>query len=121
MKIDGRSKIPIYLQIAFKLQENILKGEFKPEEQMPSIRVLARQLQVNPNTVKKSYQVLEEQNFVKSLSTKGTFVTKEVDDLLEKKKKASFDAIHLETKELKKMGVSLSTILEGIEKKWKVL
>ena len=121
MNFDSRSKVPIYLQIAFTLRENILKGNLKPDEQMPSIRVLAKKMQVNPNTIKKAYRVLEEQNYLKSLSTRGTFVTNELDEIKEKRKKASFKAIHLETRELKNMGVSLRTILEGIEKKWKVL
>ena len=121
MKFDNRSKVPIYLQIAFTLRESILKGNLKPEEQMPSIRVLARKLQVNPNTIKKAYDVLEEQNYLKSWSTKGTFVTNELEEIKEKRKEASFEAIHLETQELKSMGGSLQTILEGIEKKWNVL
>lgn len=121
MNFDNRSKVPIYLQIVFTLRENILKGKFEPGEQMPSIRVLAQKMQVNPNTIKKAYQVLENQGFLKSFSTKGTFVTHELEKIKEKRKEASFETIHLETKELKNMGVSLRTILEGIEKKWKVL
>lgn len=49
MNFDSRSKVPIYLQVAFTLRENILKRNLKPDEQMPSIRVLAKKMHVNPN------------------------------------------------------------------------
>lgn len=121
MEIDVQSRVPIYEQIVNHLRQQILYGELKPAEKLPSIRLLAKKLQVNPNTIKKSYQVLEKQQLVKSNSTKGTFVTTELEHLLEERIKESFEAITLETKELKKMGVSLKRVVEGIEKKWKVL
>ena len=121
MKIDGNSQVPIYKQIGSQLRDHILKGTIKPNDKMPSIRKLAAELEVNPNTVKKSYRFLEKQKLLKSDSTKGTFVTNEVEWLLESKIQDSFETITLETKELKKMGVSLDSILERIEKKWKIL
>lgn len=121
MEKNYQSKVPVYLQIAFDMREKILLGDLKPEEKIPSIRKLALDLKLNPNTVKKAYQILEKQNLIKSDSTKGTFVTNNLEFLLEERIKNSFDAITLETKELKKLGVSLSSVLEGIEKKWKVL
>ena len=121
MEIDVQSRVPIYEQIVNHLRQQILYGELKPAEKLPSIRLLAKKLQVNPNTIKKSYQILEKQQLVKSNSTKGTFVTTELEHLLEERIKESFEVITLETKELKKMGVSLKRVVEGIEKKWKVL
>ena len=121
MEKSNQRKVPVYLQIAFQLRQKILKNELKPQEKMPSIRKLAKELGVNPNTVKKSYQILEEQNLIKSDGTKGTFVTKELEMLLEQRIKDSFDTINYEAKELKKLGVSLNRVVEGIEKKWKVL
>lgn len=121
MEKSNQRKVPVYLQIAFQLRQKILKNELKPQEKMPSIRKLAKELGVNPNTVKKSYQILEEQNLIKSNGTKGTFVTKELEMLLEQRIKDSFDTINYEAKELKKLGVSLNRVVEGIEKKWKIL
>lgn len=121
MEKSNQRKVPVYLQIAFQLRQKILKNELKPQEKMPSIRKLAKELGVNPNTVKKSYQILEEQNLIKSDGTKGTFVTKELEMLLEQRIKDSFDTINYEAKELKKLGVSLNRVVEGIEKKWKIL
>ena len=63
MEIDVQSRVPIYEQIVNHLRQQILYGELKPAEKLPSIRLLAKKLQVNPNTIKKSYQILEKQQF----------------------------------------------------------
>ena len=121
MQIDGSKNVPIYLQIVNECKEKILLGTLKPGDKMPSIRGLAKDLEVNPNTVKKSYHFLEREKILITDSTKGTFVSNNLESLLEGKINSYLETITLETKELKKMGVSLGTILERIEKKWKVL
>ena len=121
MEKGYNSRVPVYLKIAYDMREKILLGDLKPQQKMPSIRKLALELNLNPNTVKKAYEVLENQKLIKSNSTAGTFVTDDLELLLEERINNSFETITLETKELKKLGVSLSSVLEGIEKKWKVL
>ena len=59
IEIDYRDKRPLYEQIAKKFEELILKGIMKPDESMPSIRQLAIELSINPNTIQKSYAALE--------------------------------------------------------------
>ena len=70
----SRSK-GIYLQIADQLQERILQGDWRAGERIPSIRELAVELGVNPNTVTKSYQTLLDRNIVTNRRGRGYFVS----------------------------------------------
>ena len=65
----------IYLQIADQIRERILRGEWKTGERIPSIRELAVELGVNPNTVTKSYQKLLERELVSNQRGRGYFVS----------------------------------------------
>ena len=66
----------IYLQIADRIRERILRGEWKTGERIPSIRELAVELGVNPNTVTKSYQKLLERELISNQRGRGYFVSK---------------------------------------------
>ena len=70
----SRSK-GIYLQIADQLQERILQGDWRAGERIPSIRELAVELGVNPNTVTKSYQTLLDRHIVTNRRGRGYFVS----------------------------------------------
>ena len=74
MKIDPRSHIPIYLQIADGIRAGIAAGLHRPGETLPSLRALAIEVQVNPNTVQKAYDELEREGLVYSRRGRGLFV-----------------------------------------------
>ncbi len=74
MKIDPGSHIPIYLQIADGLRGAIAAGVFRPEESLPSLRALAVQVRVNPNTVQRAYDELLREGIVYSQRGRGLFV-----------------------------------------------
>ena len=65
----------IYLQIADQIRERILRGEWRTGERIPSIRELAVELGVNPNTVTKSYQKLLERELISNQRGRGYFVS----------------------------------------------
>ena len=67
-------KQDLYLEIAVKLEGYILQGLYAYHEKLPSVRVLAAELGVNPNTVAKAYGVLEEKNLIRAFPKKGAFV-----------------------------------------------
>ena len=69
------NSIPIYLQIIDEIQRKILSGELKPREKLPSIRDLAKEAKVNPNTMQKALQELENQGLIESERTTGKFIT----------------------------------------------
>jgi len=67
----------IYLQIADLICEKILRNEWHPEEKIPSIRDMAMQLEVNPNTVVRTYTFLEDKNIINKQRGIGYFIDKE--------------------------------------------
>lgn len=73
-ELDTRSRKPIYEQLVNKLKELIINDVLKPDEQLPSVRALAQQLTVNPNTIQKAYRELETQGFIYSQKGRGSFV-----------------------------------------------
>jgi GntR family transcriptional regulator len=74
LELDLRSRKPIYEQLVGKLKELILNGVLKADEQLPSVRTLATELTINPNTIQKAYRELENQGFIYSVKGKGSFV-----------------------------------------------
>ena len=77
MKIDPRSHIPIYLQIADGVRAAVAAGLYRPGEPVPSLRAMAIDTQVNPNTVQRAYDELEREGLVYSRRGKGLFVTEQ--------------------------------------------
>lgn len=74
LELDIRSRKPIYEQLVDKMKELIMNEVLKPDEQLPSVRTLATELTVNPNTIQKAYRELEIQGFIYSIKGKGSFV-----------------------------------------------
>ncbi|HHU20695.1 MAG TPA: GntR family transcriptional regulator [Bacilli bacterium] len=74
-ELDLRSRDPIYQQLVDKFKSLIIKNVIKTHEQLPSVRTLAQQLTVNPNTIQKAYRELETQGYIYSVKGKGSFVS----------------------------------------------
>ena len=72
--IDNRSGAPIYDQIFTQIKGHILSGELKPDELLPSIRALAKDLRISVITTKRAYEELERSGFVYTIPGKGSFV-----------------------------------------------
>ncbi|MGM0396977.1 MAG: GntR family transcriptional regulator [Bacillota bacterium] len=70
--------LPIYLQIVEIIKSRIVTGVLKSGEKLPSVRDLATELKVNPNTILRSYGELERQSIVFTQRGMGTFVTEEI-------------------------------------------
>lgn len=79
-QLDFRSREPIYEQLVKKIKKLIVGQVLKPDQQLPSVRVLAGELTVNPNTIQKAYRELEYQGYIYSLPGKGHFVRAEVSE-----------------------------------------
>ena len=77
MKIDPRSHVPIYLQIAEEVRSAVAAGLYRPGEALPSLRALAIDVKVNPNTVQRAYDELEREGLVYSQRGKGLFVAQQ--------------------------------------------
>lgn len=75
--LDYRDKRPIYEQMVEKLENLIVSGGLEPLTKMPSVRSLAIELSVNPNTVQRAYAQLEQDGYLYTVSGRGSFVTAE--------------------------------------------
>lgn len=77
MKIDPRSHIPIYLQIADGIRDAVAAGVYLPGEAIPSLNAMSLQVQVNPNTVQKAYDELAREGLIYAQRGKGLFVAEQ--------------------------------------------
>ena len=77
MNIDPRSHVPIYLQIAEGIREAVAAGVYLPGESLPSLRALAIDVQVNPNTVQRAYDELAREGLIYACRGKGLFVAEQ--------------------------------------------
>ncbi|MFC0525350.1 GntR family transcriptional regulator [Pontibacillus salicampi] len=74
-EIDPRSRAPIYEQVMERLKELMIHNVLQEDEKLPSVRDLAKQVSINPNTIQKAYRELEAQGYIYSLKGRGSFVT----------------------------------------------
>lgn len=111
--IDLQSRTPIYEQLYKKTVELIIKNVLKENDQLPSVRSLAKELGVNPNTVAKAYQELERNKIIYSISGRGSFVAKTCDSSIKDYILADFDE---KASEALKIGISKSELNERIER-----
>ncbi len=73
--LDYKDARPIYEQVAEKFKALILKGVLEKDEQMPSVRSLAMELSINPNTIQKAYAELERQGYIYAVKGRGNFIS----------------------------------------------
>ena len=94
IKISNLSSVPIYQQVATQIKSNILNGSLKNNDQLPSIRSLAKELEVGIITVKKSYEVLLQEELIYSKGAVGYFVNDiDLDTVLTIKKEEYLDEL----------------------------
>lgn len=117
INLDYTKRIPIYEQIVNEIERYVALGIYKENEQIMSIRELAMELGINPNTVKKAYSILESNGVIVSISTKGTFIKKDVLSVRQKKVVKYINDIKSIMLELNKIGISNDDILEMLNEK----
>ena len=114
INLDYASRTPIYKQIVEQIEKFIALGIFKPNQQLSSIRELAVELGINPNTVKKAYTELESKGVIKTISTKGTFVTDNTENIIQKQIEEKIDNINKIIIEIEQMGLNKEDIIKKI-------
>ena len=104
-----QSRMPIYEQLKARIIELVMLDAIKPNEQLPSVRSLARDLGVNPNTVQKAYQELERDGFIYSVSGKGSFIMEHIEQNSAIQKKC-LEQLEQSMNDAKLYGVSYETV-----------
>jgi len=75
--LDYRDKRPLYEQVAERLESLIVCGALTPDTKLPSVRAMAVELSINPNTIQRAYAILEQKGFLYTLVGRGNFVAPE--------------------------------------------
>ncbi|MCG7419551.1 GntR family transcriptional regulator [Macrococcoides goetzii] len=115
ISIDNRSRIPIYEQLVngFKLQ--IMNGVLQADDQLPSVRQLAQELTINPNTIQKAYRELERLGYTYSVPGKGSFVNKVEDTMQKERIDMLSESLEKIVQELLFLGLTKEEIIEKIQ------
>lgn len=114
--LSNASPDPIYEQISRQIKNQIISGELTEGEPLPSIRILARELQISVITSKRAYEELEKEGFIDTVGGKGTFVAVQNKELLrEKKMKIVEDKLNEAVAEAQLLGISLGELLQMLE------
>lgn len=114
INIDYTLRTPIYEQIIKEIERLTTLGLLQPEQQIPSVRTLAYNLGINPNTVKKAYDYLEEKKVIETKSTKGTFISKDISWVKENKTNEIINQMIALMKELENYGLTKEEILKKL-------
>ena len=84
--LSNSSTLPIYEQIKIAIKEAIFSNELKEEEMLPSVRAMANELKISFLTVKRAYDDLEQEGYIKTLPGKGSFVSPKNLELIKEEK-----------------------------------
>lgn len=103
--IDFQSRIPIYEQIINQVERYIASGILKSNEQLPSVRQIAFDLGINPNTIQRAYTELERMGVIVSIMGKGNFVADNIEPIIDKKINDIIIGVKKEIEMLKKLGL----------------
>ena len=111
--LDYRDKRPIYEQVVEKLERLIASGGLEPLTKMPSVRSLAMELSVNPNTVQRAYTQLEQDGYLYTVSGRGSFVTAENEWKNSRQSKVLMQWQEL-TRQARESGISRQTLEKSL-------
>ncbi|GGA50084.1 putative HTH-type transcriptional regulator YhcF [Kroppenstedtia guangzhouensis] len=115
MKDDFNTSSPIYLQLADRIQRHILRQELAPGEKLPSVREMAMQSNVNPNTVQRTYGELERMGIVETRRGQGTFITEDGSRLEKVREDLRRQQIEAFVRVMGELGFSPREIMIGLE------
>lgn len=113
--IDYRDRRPIYEQLVGGIRELILKGIMQPGEFMPSVRSLAAELGINPNTIQKAYAELERQNIIYTVPGKGSVVGEDTSLLSLAERRSVLADIGKNASRAAELGIEKAVVLSTVE------
>ena len=108
--VDMRDRKPIYEQLIDNIRTLAVQGHLKPDEHLPSVRQLAAELAINPNTIQKAYAVLERQNVIYSLPGRGNFISPDIGSVAKQERQRQLEALGVMFRQAQNAGVEKSEI-----------
>lgn len=116
MEFNFSNDRPIYLQLVEQLELYIISGQFSPGEKLPSVRDFAFLAKVNPNTMQKALQELEDKRLIITERTNGKFVTDDVKYLHQCQEKFARHKTQKFLSEMQELGFSRAEIITFLQK-----
>lgn len=116
--VDLRDRKQLYEQLVDNIKNLILIGALSPDEKLPSVRSLARELGINPNTIQKAYTELERQGVILTLPGRGSVVTSKTDDLMEKQKEKLKGELSVIANEAAEIGITKTEFVDMAASAW---
>ncbi|WP_373215690.1 GntR family transcriptional regulator [Ruminococcus sp. 5_1_39BFAA] len=102
--LDYQDRRPIYEQVVEKFRHLILSGVLSPGVRMPSVRQLAMELSINPNTIQRAYNQLEQEGLIYPVKGKGNFIA-DSENIREISRKSYMEEVNALVQKGKKMGI----------------
>lgn len=110
---------PVFIQIMEKLRRDIVTGSYRPGDKLPSVRELAGEAAVNPNTMQRAFSELEREGLVYTKRTNGRFITEDLSMISQLKEQMALDAISQFLNSMQQLGFSgketLALLKESLE------
>ncbi|MGC8683321.1 MAG: GntR family transcriptional regulator [Athalassotoga sp.] len=115
IKIDYHSNVPVYKQIVHEFEDMIISDALKPGDFLPSVRTLALELNVNPNTVAKAFFVLQSNGFIDSKAGVGNYVVKPPPSSVDKRLNELMDEMKALVLKMKGFNLSKEEIIKKMD------
>ena len=110
------NNVPLYLQVIDIIKKKIISGDYQPGDQLESVRYLAGEFEINPNTIQRALSELENQGLLFSQRTRGRYVTEDTNLIKEERFKMSQVLIEESIKALYDLGFTNEDILDAYKK-----
>lgn len=110
--VNPRSKQPLYEQLVEQLRRQIVLGGLDAGAAMPSVRQLATELGINPNTIQKAYRRMEEEGMIVSVPGKGSFVSEDLADMLRRQREEQLGRARQALQACRESGVTKDEIIQ---------
>jgi len=114
MDINFNAAYPIYEQVIEEIKKELVRGELRPGEKLPSQRKLAKKIEVNPNTVQRAYREMEQRGLVETKRGRGTFIKDDDQVMIEIRKDMAETAVKEFIDEMISLGFKQDDIVEKI-------
>ena len=108
--VNPKSKQPIYEQLVEQLRKQLFLGVVQAGQALPSVRQLATELGINPNTIQKAYRRMEAEGMIISVPGKGSFISDDLADMLKKQRDEQMEKTSTQIRTCRDMGLDKQLI-----------